>query len=244
MKIKKISHPDIFALRQARLDQAIITGQPYIERPHYYEHVETGQQYYELFGCIGWPNVITDKNKGPNRPGYLAIVGVIKGKRPIEAAPYRIMAEVESHNIVTLFIEMVKLRAEYGFGLYPGLLQTWFGDSNRFIRELALFNEGLRRQLNKDNQDILISPPDDFNDPKVFDLYVRSISQAVDQDNQRLYYGGNTVLKNRVREFQDKDPVIIGIGGLIHSLSSRMMWMDQTRQNVFTIEEVINGQSY
>lgn len=239
MKIKKITHPEAFALRQARLDQALITGQPYVERPHHYEHIESGRQYYELFGCLGWPNIITNKNSGPNKPGYIAVVGILKGIKPPEEAPFRIMEEFESHNIITLFTTMLKMREEWGFGLYPGLLQSWFGNSKRFIRELALFNEGLRKKLGKDNQDILITPPDDFDDPKMFDLYVRTISQAVDQENQRLYYGGNTVLKNRVREFQDQDPVIIGMGGLIHSLSSRMMWMDQTRQSVFTIKEVI-----
>ena len=146
------------------------------------------------------------------------------------------MAEYEDHNIIGLFAEMLKLRKEYGFGLFPGLLQAWIGDDSRFITELALFNEGLVRR-GGESQAILITPPDDFGDPKVFDVYIRAISQALDQGRQRLFYGGNTVLKNRVREFLDKDPVIMGMGGLVHSLLSRCTWMDQARENAFVIEE-------
>lgn len=236
MKIKKITHPQSYELRQARLDHAHITGQPMVERPYYYEHTETGQQYHELFGCIGWPNVITDKNKTSNKPGYIAIVGIIKNNTPPERAPFRIMEEFENHNIITLFAEMLRMRSEFGFGLVPGLLQTWFGDCDRFITELALFNEELMRK-GGEQMAILISPPDDFYVPKVFDVYIRAISQSLDQGAQRLFYGGNTILKNRVREFMDKDPVIMGMGGLIHSLLSRTMWLDQARSNCFNLQE-------
>lgn len=236
MKIKKCAHPQAFELLQARRDAAIVAGQPFVERPHYYEHTESGQQYYELFGCVGWPNAITDKNKASNKPGYIAVVGIVKGKAGPEKAPFKILAEYEDHNIIGLFSEMIKMRAEWGFGLFPGLLQTWIGDESRFITELAMFNEELIRR-GGDSQAILITPPDDFDDTKVFDVYIRAISQALDQGHQRLFYGGNTILKNRVREFLDKDPVIMGMGGLVHSLLSRTMWMDQSRENVFVMEE-------
>lgn len=234
--IRKISPPEAFALRQARIDESIITGQPYIERPYYYENTDNGQQYHDLMGCIGWPNIITDKSKAPNRPGYIAIIGIVKNKVPIEKAQFRIMEEFEHHNIVTLFYTMVRLRIKWGFGLHPGLLQTWIGDCDRFITELALFNENLVR-YGKPNSAILIAPPDDFGIPNMFDVYTRTISQALDSDTQRLFYGGNTILKNRIKEFMDKDPVIIGMGGLVYSLVRRCTWMDQTQENVFTVEE-------
>ena len=234
--IRKISPPEAFALRQARIDESIITGQPYIERPYYCENTDNGQQYYDLIGCIGWPNIITDKSKAPNRPGYIAIVGIVKNKVPIEKAQFRIMEEFEHHNIVTLFSGMVSMRRKWGFGLHPGLLQTWIGDCDRFITELALFNEELVR-YGKPNNAILVAPPDDFGIPNMFDVYTRTISQALDSDTQRLFYGGNTILKNRIKEFMDKDPVIIGMGGLVYSLVRRCTWMDQTQQNVFSVEE-------
>ena len=236
MKIRKITHPQSYELRQARLDAAIITGQPLVERPHYYEHVESGQQYYDLVGCIGYPNPITDKNKAAQKPGYIAVVGVIKSAVGPHKAPFKIMAEYESDNLYALFGGIVRMRDEYGFGLSPGLLQSWFGDCDRFITELALYNEELVR-VGGAEAAILIIPPDDFHNTKVFDIYVRAITRVLNKDAQRLVYGGNASLKNRVREFLDKDPIIMGMGGLIHSLISRVPWMYQAQSNCFVLQE-------
>ena len=237
MKIKKIMpEPANWQLYQQRIDEAHITGVPFVEKAHHYQNTETGQLYYDLFGCIGWPTVITDKNKATNKPGYIAIVGVVKGKGKPEKAPFQLLAEYESHNIGALFDEMVNLRAQYGFGLHPGLLQTWIGDESRFVLELAIYNEDLMK-AGGSKQAVLISPPNDFNDPKAFDVYIRAISAALDKDAQRLFYGKNDVLRNRIREFLDKDPVITAMGGLVHSLVSRCTWLDHARKNVFVIEE-------
>lgn len=237
MKIKKIMpDPLNWQLYQQRIDEAHITGVPFIEKAHHYQNTETGQLYYELFGCVGWPTVITDKNRATNKPGYLAIVGVVKGKGLPEKAPFQLLAEYESHNIGSLFNEMVNLRGQYGFGQFPGLLQAWIGDESRFVSELALYNEDLMKSGGS-KQAILISPPDNFNDPKFFDVYIRAISAALDKDAQRLFYGKNDILRNRIREFLDKDPVITAMGGLVYSLISRCFWLDHARSNVFTIEE-------
>ena len=166
----------------------------------------------------------------------IAIVGVVKGKGKPEKAPFQLLAEYESHNIGALFDEMVNLRAQYGFGLHPGLLQTWIGDESRFVLELAIYNEGLTK-AGGNKQAILITPPNDLNDPKAFDVYIRAISAALDKDAQRLFYGKNDILRNRIREFLDKDPVVTAMGGLVHSLVSRCTWLDHARKNVFVIEE-------
>lgn len=235
MKIKMVTHPQAFELRQARIDQAVITGTPLIERPHYYEHVESGQQYYDLVGCVGYPNAITDKNKASQKPGYIAIVGIVKSSIGPQNAPFKIMAELESDNLFTILNGILKMREEFGFGLHPELLRAWYGDCDRFVTELALFNEELIKSGGEDRS-IQIIPPDDFYNTKVFDIYIRAITRALNKDAQRLYYGGNAVLKNRVREFMDKDPVITGMGGLIHSLLSRVQWMDSAVNNCFTVE--------
>lgn len=235
MKIKMVTHPQAFELRQARIDQAVITGTPLIEHPHYYEHVESGQQYYDLVGCIGYPNAITDKNKASQKPGYIAIVGIVKSSIGPQNAPFKIMAELESDNLFTILNGILKMREEFGFELHPELLRAWYGDCDRFVTELALFNEELIKSGGEDRS-IQIIPPDDFYNTKVFDIYIRAITRALNKDAQRLYYGGNAVLKNRVREFMDKDPVITGMGGLIHSLLSRVQWMDSAASNCFTVE--------
>lgn len=241
MKIEKITNPFAWELSMARRDQAIVTGQPLIERPFWYKNTETGQCFWDIMGCIGWPNIITDKSQ-TKKPGYIAVIGIIKNADSPEIAPFQLLAEAESQNIQTLFKEMVKMRNDYGFGLHPNLLQAWFGntDDERFNTELALYNEGLMKN-GGEKQAILIVPPDDIYDSNVFDIYIRAISQSLDKDSQRLYYGGNNILKNRQSEFLDKDPVIMAVGGLVHSLLSRCEWLDQTRSNAFNIEEEANG---
>ena len=151
IKVKKITSPDAWELRQARIDEAIVTGRPFVERPSYFEHVDTGQKYYDLFGCIGWPTEDTDKDKG--RPGYVAVVAVVKSERPIQNAWFRLMGEGESEHISELFAHILRLREEYGFGLQPALLQTFLGDPDKHTTRLALLNEELIKKYG-DNYNI------------------------------------------------------------------------------------------
>lgn len=234
-KIKKITPPEAIELRQARIDEAIITGQPFIEKPYYYEHTETNRKYYDLYGCIGWPTEVSEKDVG--RPGYIAIMGVNKSeKRPTKDAYFQLLAEYESKDIPTLLNKIIEMRQEYGFGLTPGFLQTWIGDPEKFITTLALMNE--RLILNGgERKAILVIPPDDFYSPKAFETYVRSLHSAVVPGNVRLYFGNLEILKNRMREFKKDDPAIMAVGGLVHSLILRCTWMDQARENIFTVEE-------
>jgi hypothetical protein len=236
MKIRRIDPtPENWLVRRAREDDARVTGQPLVERPIYFENVETGQKYYWIFGCIGWPNIISDKPKAANRPGYIAIVGVIKGnKRPPEQALYQILAESESHSVNVLITEMLRLREEWGFGLHPELLHAFYGDQDRFIMELATVNTLLTKQQRKS---ILITSPLDLDNPKSFDLYVRALTEVLNNQNQRLYYGRNDILKNRVGEYTEKDPVIVAMGGLVYSLSLQTPWLDVVGENIFNVEE-------
>jgi hypothetical protein len=237
MKIERVDPtPEDYLLRQAREDDARVTGKKLIEPVHHYRNTETGQLYYSLYGAIGWPNIISDKPKATNRPGYLAIVGIIKGKRPAESAYIQLLAESESHSIGVLLDEMIRLRAEYGFGLHSSLLSSWYGDQERFVMEIAARNDTLVK-FGGDRQAILINTPLDFYDVKAFDLYVRSLTDALSSRSQRLYYGGNEILKNRVGEYSDKDPVVVGMGGLIYSLVLQMPWMDTLQENAFNVEE-------
>jgi hypothetical protein len=85
-------------------------------------------------------------------------------------------------------------------------------------------------------QAILIIPPDDFYSPKAFDHYVRSLHSVIVPGSVRFYFGGNDILKNKLREFKRDNPAVMAVGGLVHSLLSRTMWMDQSRSNAFTVD--------
>jgi hypothetical protein len=234
IKIRKITPPDAFELRQARIDESIVTGQPFIEKPFYYEHTETGQQYYDLFGCIGWPTEDTDKEKG--RPGYIAVLAAVKSGRPIQKAWFRLMGEGESNHISDLLAHILRLREEFGHGLTPGLLQTFFGDPDKHITRLALLNEELIKRKG-DKAAILVSPPEDFYSPDVFENYRRSFNEAILSQPARFAFGGNSILKTKHAQFKKDDPAIMAVGGLVHSLILRCTWMDQARENAFNVED-------
>jgi len=246
--IKHIAHPYPVELYQARLDHAHVTGQPLVEKPFWYEDVSDddfyrGYLYYDLYACIGWPSEVSDKDSG--LPGYAAIVGVV---RPGELgedeyydprdAKFLLLAEVQSLDVPVLLDQCVKLREKYGFGIQPTLLTTWFGDPERFLTTLALYNERLIREGGERNA-ILVTPPDDFYTPSIFDNYVRSIRACLAPGKIRLYFGKCDILKNRLREFVRDDPAVLAAGGLIHSLLSRCMWMDQVESAAFSVEEAI-----
>jgi len=238
MKIKKVVTEYAMVLNLARRDEAIVTGQPFVERPFWYEHTELNQKYYDLFGCIGWPTEVSEKDDG--RPGYVGIVGIVKGKKKPQDADFQLLAEAESKDIPSLLQHILSMRSQYGFGLHPNLLQVWLGDPDRFITTLALLNERLIEQ-GGDRAAILIAPPDDYYSPKSFDHYVRSLHAVILPEHIRFYFGQSEILKNRLRAFRRDDPAVFAVGGLVHSLLSRCLWMDHARENMFVVEEGING---
>jgi hypothetical protein len=233
MIIKKVTHEYAYELRQARLDEAHITGQPMIERPFYYENLLTGEQYYDVFGCVAWPTEVSDKDDG--RPGYVGIVGVVKDEQPIEEPIFRLLAEYESKNIPSLLQKMIELRWLYGYGQHPTLLATWWGDSDRFVSTLARFNEKHK------GKELMVAPPVDFQLPTKFDDYARSMQSTISKDIEikRFKFSGLDILKNRLREFKRDEPAVMAVGGLIHTLLLSYSWMDQAQENIFVIEEGI-----
>lgn len=238
-RISKVIHPEAFGIRQSWVDEANITGKTYIEKPFWYMDTETRQNFYEIFGCIGWPTEFSDKSEGA--AGYVGVVGVVKSSDPtakVQDAKFKLLYETESHDVPTLIESMLEIRNEYGFGAHPGLMQSFFGNPERFITTLALKNEVLEAQ--KKNTAILISPPSDFYDEKVFDHYVRSLRSVLVKDKVRFYFGKNDILKTRIGEFKLGDPAIFAIGGLVHSLMSQCMWMDFARENMFIVEDDID----
>lgn len=235
-KIVKVTHPDAFAISKSWEDEANITGQGYIERPFWYMNTDTHQLYYDLYGCIGWPSEVTDKDDG--MPGYVAVVGIVKPKvegRPVQDAVFQLLSEYEHKDVPSMLEAVLQMRDEYGFGIHPELLHSFHGDPERFVTSLALLNEKLMAKGGS-RLSILVSPPDDFYVPKAFDHYVRSFRSVIMPDKVRFYFGRHDILKNRLKEFRQGDPAVFAMGGLVHSLLSQCLWMDRTRENAFVIE--------
>ena len=254
-KIELITQPYPLETLQARIDESILTGRPMVERPYYFRNAETGQDYYDLCGCIGWPAPQKEEtiDLDKNAPGYIGVVGIVKTKGEFvkpEDATFQLLAESQDMDVPTLVSKWLIMRQDWGFGIHPDLLTTLYGDPDRFITTLSIINERLRQQ-GGEKMAVLIAPPDDFYDTKMFDAYLRSLrSSLVFQDKYqclsaagnnpmpRFYYGKHEILRTRLQAFKEHDPAITAIGGMIHSLLSRCLWMDATRENAFVLEDV------
>ena len=234
-RIIKRAHPEPMEVLMSWTDEAIITGQKLVKRPFWYEDLETNRLYYDLYGCIGWPSEVNDRDEG--LAGYVAIVGVRRPRvenKPVEEAVFQLVTEYESKDVPILLDQAQKMRREYGFGIYPGLLESFFGDPDRFITTLAMFNEHQQMRASRP-QHILISPPHDYYELKSFDHFVRSFRSTLMPDHVRFYFGNNDLLRSRLREFRQSDPAVYAMGGLVHTLLSDCVWMNQVRSNVFTV---------
>ena len=223
-RISIVSHPQPWQTLQARTDYAHISGQDVVERPWWYRDNELTYLYYDLFGCVGWPEEVSESKSG--KPGYCAIVGVIRDsgevkKIPAKDARFVVLDEFESDDVPTLVAEMVKMRSLFGYGINKMLLTEWYGDAERFQTTLALCNERLG-----EDKAVWITTGNDSEDPQKFDIFVRSLRSCLVRGKQRLFPGPMNIVGSRLQEFYRNDPAILAIGGLIHSLLLRVMWMD------------------
>jgi hypothetical protein len=139
---------------------------------------------------------------------------------------------------------MIEFREYYGFGIHPGLMQTWMGDHERYIDTISRRNEKLiadaghiGKKIDPALYSILISPPDNFGGPNTFDEYHRAMSSALRQGHARFFFGGNNLLRGNLQEFRADNPAVFAAGGLIHSLINRVTWMDPARSNIFNVED-------
>ncbi len=236
-KIKKVVHPHAYEIMQARIDQAHITGQPIVENPYWYENLENGQLYYDLFGCVAWPTEVSERGK--TMPGYVGIIGVVKSKleeKSILDAPFQLLVEGEARDVPSLLEMIIAMRREYGFGLHPELLQGWYGDPERFVNIVALKNERLVAKGN-DKAAIVIIPPNDFYNPKSFDTYMHSLRSVLVPNNKRLFFGGCNILRQHLRAFERDNPDVFAVGGLVHTLLGHCAWAGSNRNTVFVVED-------
>jgi hypothetical protein len=175
-------------------------------------------------------------------PGYAAIVGVIRPKSidknthyDTRDATFVVLCETETFDVPTLLGNCVKMREKYGFGIQPSLLNVWRGDPERFFRVLALRNERLIEQ-GGDRHSILLTPPEDFYTPMIFDNYVRSLESTIRGEKKRFYSERCKILKTRLKRFLRDDPAIMAVGGLIHTLLSHCAWMADNGSSCFSVE--------
>jgi len=241
--IELITHTEPWQTLQARIDFAEVAGIELYENPWWYKDSRSGRTFYDLVACIGWPDEVTAEH-GEGQPGYLAIVGIV---RPVEEpegydatkAVFYILDEYQHLDVPTLLNQCVTLREQYGFGINKDFLNAWYGDPERFTTALALTNEKLSHSGGEDTT-IMVTPPDDYVIRNRFEIYLRALKGVLQPDNHRLYFGQNDILKGQLREFKKNDPAVMAMGGLIHTLLGRTMWMGQRQDdNSFNLKEVL-----
>lgn len=239
-KIKLVTHPHAFELYFSLRDEAHVTNQPLVENPFWFEDTETSRLYHSIYGCMGYPSEVQDKDSG--MPGYIAIVGIIRPNKELEQykpidAKFLLLDEFKSKDIGTLLNKCVELREKYGYGTQPELLKVFYGDPERFQTTVALFNDSLHRQYGHENNALLITPPVDMYSPMIFDQYLRALKSCLLPGKLRFYFGECEMLKNDLREFVRDTPSVFAIGGLIHSLLTHCSWMSEIDSNIFTVDE-------
>ena len=241
--IKLVTHPYPMEIIQARRDDAEVTGQPLVERPWWYEHKKTGTLFHDIYGCIGWPSDIDDPHG--MRAGYAAIVGVVRPSDNLENisaqdARFVLLEDTQSRNVKTLLKNCLEMRERYGFGLRSDLFEFWYGDPARFIDDLSVFNERLSRSRHdKNRKAIFIAPPDSYEAPDSFDIYSHSLRSVLhgEREEKRLFATKEAgILKNRIKEYRRNDPCAMAIGGLIHTLLNRCLWMDDLTPGAWRME--------
>ena len=225
--LKLITNPEPWQVLRAREDEAIVTNQPMVEKPWWWENVETGQLYYDVFGCMAWPTDVADKGLGEN--GYIGIIGVVRKDASIEHtdprnADFQLIEELESLDIGILIQNCFRLQEKYE------LKHGFYGDPHKFVTTVAISNEAQKA-------DLLIAPPLDFYDTNNFEIYVRALRSCIQKDRRRFYFGSNRILKKNVQGFKRDSPSIMAVGGIVHTLINQTLWMLASDGNVFNVDE-------
>jgi hypothetical protein len=219
----------------ARRDFAKVTKQRVVQNPYWFRDRDTGREYHGLYSAIGWPQRIAES--GDQLPGYSVIVGVVKDKMPPEAATMRVLAEFETKAEEHLIDMSVQLRKRWGFGAHPALLRFILGDHRICETVLGNYNARVIDRDEGDSQALIVSPPDDYDNPRAFDVFMGRL-RTVLTDPKRLYLDRHPIITNRLRAFQRDDPAIMALGGLVHTLLLRTPWMEQATPGIWQMPEI------
>jgi len=220
-------------IMMARRDFARIRKEPLVEHPYWFKDEST--EYHDIYGCIGWPQRLTEK--GDQRTGYAAVVAVIKDDREPEDAIFKVVEETENLSAPLLIQSCVEMRNRWGFGVHPHLMRVFVGDYRTFENVTARYNSKVIERDGDDRQAFIVSPPDDYENARAFDLYLGSLRSVLSREAKRLYIGSAGIIKNRIMEFQRDDPAIMALGGLMHTILLRTPWMEQSDSSLFQLAD-------
>lgn len=224
---------------QARRDFAHITKSRLVEPPYWFRDTETEREYHGIYGCIGWPQRLSEKMD--KRDGYAAIVGVRKiADQDAAEAKIDVLDEIEERvgNEGILINRCIEMRKRWGFGVHRDLMPVFFGDYRPFELVVAYVNTKMLEAGAKETDAFVVSPPDDYEAPNAFDIYVSSLGLVLSRQTKRLRIGKAEVIKNRISAFKRDDPAIMALGGLMHTLLLRQPWMEQATPSVWRMPDV------
>ena len=224
---------------QARRDFAYITKSRLVEPPYWFRDTETGREYHGIYGCIGWPQSLSEK--GNERAGYAAVVGVrkIAGQDAAEARMDMLEEIEERSGAEDLLIRAcIEMRKRWGFGIHRDLLPVFYGDYRPFELVIAYVNTRMIEAGAKETDAFVVSPSDDYDVSNAFDIYVGRLRSVLSAQAKRLHLGKSEIIKNRIVSFRRDDPAIMALGGLMHTLLLRQPWLEQATPSVWRMPDV------
>jgi hypothetical protein len=223
----------------ARRDFAHVTKTRVVEPPYWFRDTATGLEYHGIYGAIGWPQRLSER--GDERSGYGVVVGVrkIKGQDPGDAR-FDVLEEIQelSGSEGLLIKSCVEMRSRWGYGVHESILPVFYGDHRPFELVVADFNTRIAETMNNDRHAFIVTPPDDYDNAKAFDVFMGRLASVLAEKSKRLYLGNHDVIKNRIQAFKRDDPAIMALGGLVHVLLLRQSWMEQSTESVWQMEDV------
>jgi len=191
-----------------------------------YINTETKEEYYHIAGGIAWPGV--------EAPGYALIVGVkVEMENDKEVPMLFCREEAEGQSVDGLLEQCLNLRERYGY--QQGLLQYWYGDSERLQSSVSRFNQQLQDETNR-AKGVYLSRPADFEKSNRLEIYldeIRSLLTPRESGAKSLFIGNchrlqnalRSVLGDAAKRYSDDDcPPVACLGYVVHSLLASMPW--------------------
>jgi hypothetical protein len=205
---------------------ASIYGEQGWQKPSYYLNIENQESYVHIAGGFAFPTTL---------PGFAVIVGVTRDEESEPAL--KVLAEAEEGDLSSLLDKTLLLRNKYGYEKYPDLLETWFGDFQRYNSFVSHWNLMLEKKTSQENRGIYLSPPPDWESPYNGLLYWRRIKSLIGEQKQ-LYFGSSSKLRTAIQKLLAEDdgkkknvdqypPAVMALGYVVHALVGLTPWLQK-----------------